>query len=115
MKAEYLYVVLLFCGCFVSAFAQVLLKKAALKSYPSFLRRYLNVYVFCGYALFCAVLMANVWLMKFLPLSVCSAVSESLPLVLSFFTGRFFFGEAVTRQKVIGGILIVSGIVLVVL
>ncbi len=51
----------------------------------------------------------------FIPMTVVSPVSESLPLLLSFLTGKIFFGEAITRRKVLGAACIVAGIIIVIL
>lgn len=111
MKNSWLFAALLIANCVLSAFSQTLLKKAALKDYGSFVRAYLNPLVVCGYGLFFAVLCLNVFLLKFLPMTVVSPVSETLPIALSFVSGRLFFNEKITAWKIAGMILIASGIV----
>ncbi len=101
--------------CVLSAFSQVLLKKSAGKEYNSFLRQYLNFYVITGYVIYIVVLIVNIYILKFIPLSIMSAISESLPFLLSFISGRIFFNEKITKQKIIGGIIILCGIILLVL
>ena len=101
--------------CLLSAFSQVLLKKAAGKQYSNFLRQYLNIFVITGYFTYVVVLLVNVYILKFIPLSIMSAISESLPLLFSFISGRFFFNEKITKHKIIGGGLILCGIIMLIL
>ena len=86
------FAIMIFSGM-LSAFSQVLLKKASMHKYESFLKQYLNPYVVCGYGLFFVVLLVNIYLLRHIPITVTSAISESLPLVLSFVTGRIFFED----------------------
>ena len=115
MVSNFIYILILVLMCFVSAFSQVLLKKASLHKYESFLQQYLNPYVICGYSLFFIVIAVNIYLLRHIPITVTSAISESLPLVLSFITGKIFFAESLSKQKIIGGILIIAGILVLVL
>lgn len=114
MRSSYVYIAVLILTCCISAFSQVLLKKASLREYSSFIRQYLNPYVITGYSLFFVVLAVNIYVLRFIPVSICSAFSESLPLVLSFATGKIFFGEKLTKRMLIGAVLIVTGILIIV-
>ena len=113
MSAKIFYIIILVVNCFLSAFSQVLLKKASLKNYGSFLRQYLNPLVISGYGLFFVVLCVNIFLLRYLPLSIENSVCESLPMLLSFVFGRFFFAEKLGISNIIGGIFIVSGIFII--
>ena len=115
MSSKYFYILILVLMCFVSAFSQVLLKKASMHKYESFFRQYINPYVVCGYGLFFVVLLVNIYLLRYIPITVTSGISESLPLVLSFVTGRIFFEESITKQKLKGGLFIIVGILVMVL
>ena len=115
MKNNSLYILLLVFMCLLSAFSQVLLKKAAGKQYSNFLRQYLNIFVITGYFTYVVVLLVNVYILKFIPLSIMSGISESLPLLLSFISGRIFFDEKITKYKIIGGVFILCGIILLIL
>lgn len=115
MINKYLYILILVLICFISAFSQVLLKKASLQKYESFWQQYLNPYVICGYALFFLVILVNIYILRHISITVTSAISESLPLVLSFVTGRIFFAEPLTKKKIIGMIFIISGILIIVI
>lgn len=115
MNDKFLYILLLILTCLISAFSQFLLKKASLHGYKTFLRQYLNPYVIIGYILFFFVLAINIFVMKYLPVNICSAICESLPIVLSFFAGRLFFNERITVRELIGVSFIFIGILTIVL
>lgn len=115
MTNRSLYILLLLLVCFVSAFAQFLLKISSQKQYCSIVFSYLNVYVLSAYGLFFSCLVANVFLLRYLPVSTVSALSESLPLVFSFINGRIFFCEKLTVPKIAGGITIIVGTIVIVL
>ena len=113
MSAKIFYIIILVVNCFLSAFSQVLLKKASLKNYGSFLRQYLNPLVISGYGLFFVVLCVNIFLLRYLPLSIENSVCESLPMILSFVFGRIVFNETLYANSIIGGILVLIGIFMI--
>lgn len=110
MKNKVLYIFILIILCLVSTFSQVLLKKASQHKYDTFLKQYMNPYVFLGYSLFVVVVAVNIFLLRFIPIAIQSSISESMPLVLSFITGKLFFAESITKSKIIGGIFVIVGI-----
>ena len=113
MNDKFIYILVLIANCFISAFSQVLLKKASLKNYESFLRQYLNPFVILGYGLFFIVLFINVFLLKKLPLPVVSPIGEALRIVLSFVTGQLIFNEKLSSRKITGVIVILCGLCLI--
>lgn len=114
MSSKIIYILLLVGNCIISAISQILLKKAALKEYTSFIRQYLNINVIFAYALFFAVVILNTYILKFLPLTVVNPLSESLPYVFSIVSGGIFFSEKITLRKIIGALFIITGILVVV-
>ena len=115
MAENIFYTLILIMNCFISAFSQVLLKKASLRDYKSFIRQYFNLYVLFGYGLFFLVLFVNVILLRKLPLTVVSPVGESLSIVLSFLSGWFIFKEKLSTRKVIGAVVILFGMCVILL
>ncbi len=115
MNSKFFYILLLIASCFVSAVSQVLLKKAAQKEYTSFVRQYLNVLVVLAYFLFFAVVFANIYILRFIPMTVMTPIAETLPYVLSIVFGCIFFDEKITVKRIIGSIIIILGIIIVVL
>lgn len=107
------YVLIL--NCFLSAFSQVLLKKASLKNYSVSFKEYFNFYVISGYGLFFIVLCVNILLLKRLPLTIVNPIGETIPILLSFVSGHFIFNEKITRRKTIGIVFILMGVLLILL
>ena len=108
------FIILLFVNAFLSSISQVLLKKAALQKHDSIISQYLNVYVIAGYGLFFLVLSLNVFVMKYLNMSIVSIFSEAMPLIMTMFLGALLFNERINKYKIISIIMILIGIVLII-
>ena len=107
------YLLLLVANGLVSAFSQILLKKASLRKYRSVIGQYVNVFVVCGYILFLGVICINIYLLRYIPMSIMGPVAEVLPIIFSITAGRFVFGERFTVQKMVGVLLILSGVIVI--
>lgn len=113
MKNNYIYYLFLIFSCCISAFSQILLKKASQKQYKNFIKQYINCYVIFGYCLYALVVVLNSFIIKYLSITITSALTESLPIILSFITGKVFFNEKITKNKIIGGMIIIAGIIII--
>ncbi|MCI8333552.1 MAG: EamA family transporter [Lachnospiraceae bacterium] len=103
------YALLFLLSVVVSSFSQILLKKSTQKTYPSVVREYLNIYVITGYGMMVVSTLLTVG--GYIGLEFKSgAVIESLGFVLVMFLSRFFFGEKITKKKLLGNSLILLGI-----
>ncbi len=103
------YMILLVLSVVVASLSQILLKKSASKTYSSVLREYLNPYVIIGYGMMVVSTLLTVGGYAGLEYKN-GAVVESLGFVLVMLLSRFFFGEKITRKKLIGNALILLGI-----
>ncbi|MBQ7487768.1 MAG: multidrug ABC transporter [Clostridia bacterium] len=96
---------------FISSVSQLLLKTGANKSYPTLIRQYLNPYVISGYGLM--VISTLLFILAYhLGLGYKSGpVYEALayPLILIF--SFLFLHERMTPRKIIGNLIIVTGII----
>ncbi len=93
----------------VASCSQILLKKGAMKEYPTFLREYLNPYVIIGYGMMFLSLFLTMLAyrgMAFMNVPVIEALGYILVPILSW----FFFKEGFTRKKVMGILCILAGI-----
>lgn len=104
-----LYSCILLLGTFISAVSQVLLKKAALKEYDSKLAEYLNFKVIFAYVLFLLSSLLCILAYREVPLSF-GPVLESTSYVYVTIFGIIFFGEKITKRKVLALVLILIGI-----
>ncbi len=94
---------------FLAASAQTILKYAASRQYVRWWETYLNPYVLGAYGmLFCSLLL-SVWTYRVLPLSMGAVLVATVYFYAALF-GRLFFGERLTRRKVLGLVLIAGGL-----
>jgi drug/metabolite transporter (DMT)-like permease len=103
------YMLLLVMSVAVASFSQILLKKSAGKTYTSVIREYLNPYVIIGYGMMVVSTLLTVGGYAGLEYKN-GAVIESLGFVLVMFLSRIFFGEKITKKKLLGNSLILIGI-----
>ena len=97
------------CSVFISAVAQILLKKSAQQSHESVIKEYINPYVIIAYAIFLISTILTVIALRKVPLSMAPVI-ESLGYIFVAVMGYLTVGERFEKQKVIGIILIITGI-----
>ncbi|MDE6851300.1 MAG: EamA family transporter [Lachnospiraceae bacterium] len=105
------YILVLMAGVFVSAVSQVMLKKAALKTYESPLKEYLNPMVIIAYLLFFGTTFLSVLAYKGIPLSMGPIIEATSYIYVTFF-GVKIFHEKMNRKKYIALGLIIAGIII---
>lgn len=110
MSSLVLYSGILLLGTFISAVSQVILKKAALKTYSSKVREYLNFPVVFAYTLFLLTTFMCIVAYRVVPLSF-GPVLESTSYVYVTLFGVLIFKEKITVKKAIALVLICAGIV----
>lgn len=94
----------------VSVASQMLLKRGATKQHKSFLSEYFNPWVISGYLL----LIGSTLLIIFAYRGVDyknGPVIEALGYLLIMFLSRIFFGEKITKKKLIGNLIILAGVI----
>ncbi len=97
-------------GQLLASISQVMLKKSAQKSYPSFIREYLNILVVGGYLLM--VVSMLIAILCYDGLGYMNViVLEPLGYIIVMFLSRYFFKEKLTANKLGGMALIILGIV----
>ena len=93
----------------VASFSQIILKISAKKTYSSVIREYLNPHVVIGYGMM--VLSTVLTILAYRGLDYKNGpVIESLGYILVMFLSLAFFGEKITRRKLLGNLLILAGI-----
>ena len=103
------YIIILIFSVVVAAFAQILLKKSAEKTYTSPIREYLNAYVIFGYGLM--FLSMFITIMAYSGLEFTNVpVIESLGYIVVMFLSYLFFKEKITNRKLLGMAVIMAGI-----
>ena len=100
-------VCLLLLSVFISSVSQIILKKAADKTYESPLKEYMNPMVIGAYGLFFCSVILTMLALKHVPLSM-SPILESTGYIM----GYIFLKERFSRRKLMGFALILAGIVI---
>ena len=106
---EFLYAAVLLIGVLISSISQVLLKRAALRQYDSWIKEYFNFRVIFAYALFFGTTLLSVVAYKGIPLSWGPILESTGYLYVTVF-GVTLFHEKMNRQKVLSLFLILTGI-----
>ena len=107
------YSCILLLGVFLSAISQVMLKKAAMKTYDSRIKEYLNPLVIIAYSIFVLTTFMSIFAYKGIPLSMGPILEATSYLYVTFF-GVKIFKEKMNKKKwlalgcILTGILIYS-------
>lgn len=104
-------VCLLLLSVFISSVSQIILKKAADKTYESTLKEYMNPIVIGAYGLFFCSVILTMLALKHVPLSM-SPILESTGYIFVSVMGYIFLKERFSRRKLMGFALILAGIVI---
>ena len=108
-KTLLLYACIMMFGTFISAVSQVILKKAAGKTYENKIREYVNFPVISAYTIFVLATLLGVFAYKVVPLSMGPILEATSYIYIIF--GVTIFKERLTKRKVIALITIIAGIV----
>ena len=109
-RSTLFYASVLLLGVFLSAISQVMLKKAALRTYPNKLREYINPLVIIAYVIFFGTTLLCVYAYKGIPLSIGPILEATSYIYVTIF-GITIFHEKLSARKIIALCIIISGIV----
>ncbi len=96
-------------GVVIAALSQIILKKAAMKHYDSWIRQYLNVPVVLAYFIFFVSSFCSVVALKVLPLSLMPVWNASSYFFVTLFA-YLFMKEKPNRRKLTGLAVLLAGI-----
>lgn len=105
-----LHVIIFIFNVFLAAVSQVMLKKAATKTYSSVIREYLNPLVICAYLIFFATALIQALAFRGVPLSLGSVLETTAYVYVTAF-GVLMFKEKINAARVAGLALIIAGVV----
>ena len=105
------YILFLLFGNFIASVSQVMLKKAADRSWPSPIREYLNPLVIGAYVLFGLSSVMNILGYRQVDLGLAAVLEATAYIYVTFF-GIVLFHERLNRKKILALVLILAGIVL---
>ena len=109
-KTLLFYALITMFGTFISAISQVILKKAAGKTYENKIREYVNLPVISAYTIFVLATFLSVFAYKVVPLSMGPILESTSYIYITIF-GVMIFKERLTKRKLIALITIIVGIV----
>ncbi len=102
---------LLLISVFISSVSQILLKKAADKTYTDHIREYMNPLVIFAYGMFFCSVILTMLALREIPLSL-QPILESTGYIFVAVMGWFFLKEKIGKRKLLGIALILLGIVI---
>ena len=111
MNKEIIFILVLLCNFLVSSLSQIILKKSALKKRDKWYKEYLNIMVIGAYSIFVLVTLVNVYSLKFVDLSY-SAILESSTYIFVPLLSFLFLKEKISKNKIIGILIITTGIII---
>ena len=107
----YKYWISLLSAVVISSVSQMLLKRGSMDHYDKKIREYLNVWVISGYFLMVVSTICVIYGYRGIAFKT-GTVIESLGYVLVMVLSRIFFGEKITKNKLIGNLLIIIGVII---
>lgn len=106
------WVLLFAAASLIAAFSHMLLKKSASESHENIIREYLNIKVILGYGLMFAGMFLCIFAYSKEVSMQSGAIMDSTGNIWVMILSFLCFREPITKKKVIGNILIISGIIL---
>ncbi len=108
MNKVFLFSIVYIVGIVISAFAQILLKKAAVVKRKNILKEYLNCKTITAYTIFFLATLCSLLAYKYIPLSLGPILGMSEYLFVAIMS-YVFLKEKISKQKLIGiGIILVG-------
>lgn len=102
------FMLLMFFCTILTAFSQILLKQSANRPHKSFLYEYLNWRVILSYTIFVLVLLANTYAFTRVSMKYGSMI-DTFTYVFVLLFSRMILKEKLTKEKLIGNLLIIIG------
>ncbi len=109
LNSFYFYCGVFIFGVLVSAFAQIALKKTAVKEHDSIIKEYLNAPVICSYIVFFMATFCTVYAYKGIPLSL-GPILESTQYIFIGVLSYIFLKEKITKRRMLGIGVILCGV-----
>ncbi len=111
MNDKILFSLIFIFGVFISSISQIVLKKSAQIDYDSKIKEYLNPRVIFAYIIFFGATLCSVWAYTVIPLSL-GPILESAGYIFVAVLSWLFLKEKITKQKLLGLSVIISGIII---
>jgi len=110
MNEILIYAAIVFLMTLCGSFSQILLKSASGKSYKSVYLEYFNVRVIVAYGIFFISTAVNMYLLRFIPLSMLSVLGASTYIFVPTLSW-LILKERLNKKQILGLALIVLGLI----
>ncbi|MEF2920370.1 MAG: multidrug ABC transporter [Acutalibacteraceae bacterium] len=111
---DFIYYIGILATALASAISQILLNVSAKKKYDKKIFEYLNPWVISSYAILAITLVANVYIMRFIPLKIAHVLAASTYVFVAILS-RLVFKEKISVRNVIGLCILCVGIIVFIL
>lgn len=111
MPSNWIFTIVFLISVFISSVSQIMLKNSANEEHASAVKEYLNPRVITAYGLFFMSTLLTVYSYKGVPLSM-GPILETTGYVWVSVLGYLFLKEKISGRKLIGLLLIITGIVI---
>lgn len=104
------YHIIVFGSVLLAAFAQMLLKKSAIRNHRSWIFEYLNPFVIAGYGMMLISMLIDIWaISKGVQVKEVSTIESSSYFFVSVL-GWLFYKEKINLRKALAILLILAGV-----
>ena len=111
MSSILIYSIIYLVGVIISAFAQILLKKAAMVERKSKIEEYLNFKTMFAYFIFFSATLCTVLSYKYVPMSMGPILGTTEYLFIALLS-YIFLKEKIKKKKFFGILVIVAGVLI---
>lgn len=98
-------------GTFFTAVSQILLKQSSNIKYENKIREYLNFRVILSYGMFFLILLLNTWCYTKVEMRYGSVI-DTAAYVFVLLLSRLILKEKITKGKILGNLIIITGILI---
>ena len=98
-------------GTFFTAVAQILFKQSSNIKYENKIREYLNFRVILSYGMFFLILLLNTWCYTKVEMRY-GPVIDTAAYVFVLLLSRLILKEKITKGKILGNLIIITGILI---
>ena len=98
-------------GTFFTAVSQILLKQSSNIKYENKIREYLNFRVILSYGMFFLILLLNTWCYTKVEMRY-GPVIDTAAYVFVLLLSRLILKEKITKGKILGNLIIITGILI---
>ena len=105
------FILIMLGGTFFTAVSQILLKQSSNIKYENKIREYLNFRVILSYGMFFLILLLNTWCYTKVEMRYGPEI-DTAAYVFVLILSRLILKEKITKGKILGNLIIITGILI---